>query len=149
MVYALAAYAPRWAARAGLAVGLLGAVLAALRHFSGGASDSLLPTAGSIGVAVVAAWALGDLRRARMRQLVSFHTLGGALIGQLTSDPAKRYATLCAAQPERDTCRETSPRHMSGDRTCASRARIHSAQGRKNLSGVMGRSRMRLPVACQ
>ncbi|MGY1623080.1 sensor histidine kinase [Geodermatophilus sp. SYSU D00965] len=65
MVYALAAYAPRWAGRAGLVVGLLGAVLAALRYFSGGASDSLLPTAGSIGVAVVAAWALGDLRRAR------------------------------------------------------------------------------------
>ncbi|MGY1824080.1 sensor histidine kinase [Geodermatophilus sp. SYSU D00079] len=68
-VYALAAYAPRWAGRAGLAVGLLGAVLAALRYFSLGASDALLPTAGSIGVAVVAAWALGDLRRARVRRL--------------------------------------------------------------------------------
>jgi signal transduction histidine kinase len=65
MVHALAAYAPRWAGRAGLAVGLVGAVLAALRYFSAGASDALLPTAGSIGVAVVAAWALGDLRRAR------------------------------------------------------------------------------------
>jgi transposase InsO family protein len=28
---------------------------------------------------------------------VSFHALGGELIGQLTLDPAKRYATLCAA----------------------------------------------------
>jgi hypothetical protein len=28
---------------------------------------------------------------------VSFHALSGALIGQLTLDPAKRYATICAA----------------------------------------------------
>jgi len=28
---------------------------------------------------------------------VSFHALNGDLIGQLTLDPAKRYATLCAA----------------------------------------------------
>ncbi len=28
---------------------------------------------------------------------VSFHALSGDLIGQLTLDPAKRYATLCAA----------------------------------------------------
>ncbi|MGY1806176.1 IS481 family transposase, partial [Blastococcus sp. SYSU D00669] len=28
---------------------------------------------------------------------VSFHALDGDLIGQLTLDPAKRYATLCAA----------------------------------------------------
>jgi signal transduction histidine kinase len=70
MVHALAAYAPRWAGRAGLAVGLVGAALAALRYFSLGASDALIPSAGSIGVAVVAAWALGDLRRARLRRLV-------------------------------------------------------------------------------
>ncbi|SFL72356.1 sensor histidine kinase [Geodermatophilus ruber] len=65
MIYALAAYAPRWAGRAGLAIGLFGAVLAALRFFSANAGDALIVTAGSIGVAVVAAWALGDLRRAR------------------------------------------------------------------------------------
>jgi signal transduction histidine kinase len=69
MVYALAAYAPRWAGRAGLAVGLLGALLAGLRYFSSGAGDALVLSAGSIGVAVVAAWALGDLRRARVRRL--------------------------------------------------------------------------------
>ncbi|SEO74640.1 hypothetical protein, partial [Trujillonella endophytica] len=28
---------------------------------------------------------------------VSFHALSGDLIGQLTLNPAKRYATLCAA----------------------------------------------------
>jgi signal transduction histidine kinase len=69
MVYALAAYAPRWASRGGLVAGLFGAVVAALRYFSGGASDSLLWTAGAIGVAVVAAWALGDLRRARLQRI--------------------------------------------------------------------------------
>ena len=35
-------------------------------YFSYGVSDALIPTAGAIGVAVVAAWALGDLRRARL-----------------------------------------------------------------------------------
>ncbi|MFW3172274.1 sensor histidine kinase [Geodermatophilus sp. CPCC 206100] len=69
MVHALAAYAPRWAGRAGLALGLLGALLAGLRYFSSGASDALLPSTASIAVAVVAAWALGDLRRARVRRL--------------------------------------------------------------------------------
>jgi signal transduction histidine kinase len=69
MVYALAAYAPPWAGRAGVALGLFGAVLAALRYFPGSGSDALLLTAGSIGVAVVAAWALGDLRRARVLRL--------------------------------------------------------------------------------
>jgi signal transduction histidine kinase len=68
MIYALAAYAPRWASRAGLAIGLFGAAIAALRYFSAGVSDALLPTAGAIGIAVVAAWALGDLRRARLQR---------------------------------------------------------------------------------
>jgi signal transduction histidine kinase len=69
MVYALAAYAPRWASRAGLAIGLGGAVLAAF-FLSGyaGSSDFLLAAA-AIGVLVVAAWALGDLRRARLQQV--------------------------------------------------------------------------------
>jgi signal transduction histidine kinase len=67
-VHALAAYAPRWASRAGLALGLVGALLAGLRYFSVNASDALVPSAGSIAVAVVAAWALGDLRRHRRLQ---------------------------------------------------------------------------------
>jgi signal transduction histidine kinase len=66
MIYALAAYAPQWASRGGLALGLLGAVLASLRYFSANVSDALVPTALVIGVAVVASWALGDLRRARL-----------------------------------------------------------------------------------
>ncbi|NEK59853.1 sensor histidine kinase [Geodermatophilus sabuli] len=73
MVHALAAYAPRWAGRAGLALGLLGAVLAGLRYFATNATDALVPSVGSIGVAVVAAWALGDLRRARLRRLDDLH----------------------------------------------------------------------------
>lgn len=71
MVYALAAYGPRWASRGGLGLGLFGAAIAALRYFSTVASASLIPTAGAIAVAVVAAWALGDLRRARLQRFDS------------------------------------------------------------------------------
>jgi signal transduction histidine kinase len=69
MIYALAAYGPGWASRAGLALGLLGALLAPLRYFSANASDALVASALAIGVAVVASWALGDLRRARLQRL--------------------------------------------------------------------------------
>ena len=70
MVYSLAAYAPSWASRAGLAAGLVAAVLAALRYYSGlYEPQSLVFMAGAIGVTVIAAWALGDLRRARLLQL--------------------------------------------------------------------------------
>jgi signal transduction histidine kinase len=71
MIYALAAYAPRWAGRGGLALGLFGAAIAALRYFSSNVGDALVPTAGAIAVAVVAAWALGDLRRARLQRFDS------------------------------------------------------------------------------
>jgi signal transduction histidine kinase len=90
MVYALAAYAPRWAGRAGLAVGLVGAVLAALRYFSLGASDALVPSGGSIAVTVVAAWALGDLRRARLRRLVDLRERAQLL--ELERDQEMRLA---------------------------------------------------------
>jgi signal transduction histidine kinase len=80
MVYTLAAYATRWASRAVLAVGLVGSALAALRYFTsvfdpytyGSPISTLVQTllfTGAIGVTVVAAWALGDLRRARLQQL--------------------------------------------------------------------------------
>ena len=71
MVYALAAYSTRWAARAGLAVGLVGAGLAALRYWNYGVAASVVPVAGAIGVSVVAAWALGNLRRARLQQMAA------------------------------------------------------------------------------
>jgi signal transduction histidine kinase len=69
MVYALAAYAPRWASRAGLAVGLVGAALAAAAYFSDSSLLGFLVASGAIGALVVAAWALGDLRRARVQQV--------------------------------------------------------------------------------
>src|SRR4051794_22156236 len=69
MIYALAAYAPRWAGRAGLGIGLLGALLAGLRYYAYAASDALPVSVVTGGIAVVAAWALGDLRRARVQRV--------------------------------------------------------------------------------
>jgi signal transduction histidine kinase len=71
MIYALAAYAPRWASQAGVGIGLVGALLAAVQFFSYGLVSSIVPTAMAIGVTVVAAWALGNLRRARLQQLTA------------------------------------------------------------------------------
>ncbi|MGY1841386.1 MULTISPECIES: sensor histidine kinase [unclassified Modestobacter] len=70
MVYALAAYGPRWASKAGLATGLVGGVLAAFTYYTGPYDPaSLMVSSGAIGVSVVAAWALGDLRRARVLRM--------------------------------------------------------------------------------
>ncbi|MCF6746430.1 sensor histidine kinase [Blastococcus sp. KM273128] len=89
MVYSLAAYAPRWAGQAGLAVGLLGALLASLRYYSTDVFDAVVP-AGSIGVAVVAAWALGDLRRARLLRLAALEERAQLL--ELERDQEMRLA---------------------------------------------------------
>ncbi len=88
-VYALAAYAPRWAAQAGLGTGLLGALLAAARYWSDLAS-SVLPTALAIGVSVVAAWALGNLRRARLQQMAALEERAQLL--ELERDQEMRLA---------------------------------------------------------
>jgi signal transduction histidine kinase len=69
VVYSLAAYAPRWASRAGLALGLVGALLAAITVSSYSSGLGVLAASVGIGVLVVAAWALGDLRRARLQQV--------------------------------------------------------------------------------
>ena len=69
MVYALAAYAPRWASRAGLVTGLVGALLASARYYSNDQVDAFVVSAGAISVLVIASWALGDLRRARLQQV--------------------------------------------------------------------------------
>jgi signal transduction histidine kinase len=90
MIYALAAYAPRWAGQAGLIAGLAGAVLAALRYFDFGDSTSLLVGVASISVAVVAAWALGNLRRARLQQLAAFEERAQLL--ELERDQEMRLA---------------------------------------------------------
>ncbi|WP_181770863.1 sensor histidine kinase [Amycolatopsis pittospori] len=68
-VHAAAAYGPRWTGRAGLAAGLFGAVL-------GGLSWPLLPSSVTAHVlvgallasTVVAAWAMGSLRRVRLAE---------------------------------------------------------------------------------
>ncbi|RBY93828.1 sensor histidine kinase [Blastococcus sp. TBT05-19] len=90
MIYALAAYAPRWAARAGLGIGLLGAGLAALRFFDYGLASSVVPTTAAIGVSVVAAWSLGRLRRARVQQLASLEERARLL--ELERDQEMRLA---------------------------------------------------------
>lgn len=71
MVYALAAYAPRWAGRWGLVVGLIGAALAAVRYYGLANGESIVLSGGAIAVTVVAAWALGNLRRARLNQFLA------------------------------------------------------------------------------
>lgn len=90
MVYALAAYSTRWAATAGLAAGFVGAGLAALRYWNYGFASSLVPTATAIGVSVVAAWALGNLRRARLQQLAALEERAQLL--ELERDQEMRLA---------------------------------------------------------
>ncbi len=89
-VYALAAYGPRWAAQAGLAAGLAGALLAALRYWNYGLASSLVPSAAAIAVSVVAAWALGNLRRARLEQLAALEERAQLL--ELERDQEMRLA---------------------------------------------------------
>jgi signal transduction histidine kinase len=90
MVYALAAYAPRWAAQAGLGAGLVGALLAAATYWGYGIASSVAPTALAIGVSVIAAWALGNLRRARLQQLAALQERAQLL--ELERDQEMRLA---------------------------------------------------------
>jgi signal transduction histidine kinase len=92
MVYALAAYGPQWAEWAGLAAGLFGAVLAGVRFYylSYGGPDALLASTGSIAVTVVAAWALGRLRRARLVQMAGLEERARLL--ELERDQEMRLA---------------------------------------------------------
>ncbi|RBY86997.1 sensor histidine kinase [Blastococcus sp. TF02A-26] len=72
MVHALAAYGPRWAGAAGLVLGLFGAVLVATFYYAASeAPENLVLITGTIGIAVVAAWALGHLRRLRVQRELS------------------------------------------------------------------------------
>jgi signal transduction histidine kinase len=95
MIYALAAYSPRWAGQAGLGIGLFGALAAGLRYYSPGAQDGLLASVVTGGVAVVAAWALGNLRRARVQRLAALEERARLL--ELERDQEMRLA----AQTER------------------------------------------------
>lgn len=71
MLYALAAYGPRWASSGGLAVAVLGAVAAGGRYFTGEFStwQSTTFTIAFLILFVVAVWAFGDLRRVRNQEL--------------------------------------------------------------------------------
>jgi signal transduction histidine kinase len=95
MIYALAAYAPRWAGQAGLVTGLVGAVLAGIRYYAPEAQDALLASVVTGGVGVVAAWALGNLRRARVQRLAALEERARLL--ELERDQEMRLA----AQTER------------------------------------------------
>jgi signal transduction histidine kinase len=95
MIYALAAYAPRWAGQAGLGIGLAGAVLAGIRYYAPDAQDALLASVVTGGVGVVAAWALGNLRRARVQRLAALEERARLL--DLERDQEMRLA----AQTER------------------------------------------------
>lgn len=75
MVYALAAYGPSAWRKAGLGLGLAGSVLAGGRYFGGvyiGSSTDVVQgtlfAAVAIAVLVLATWALGDLKRARLHR---------------------------------------------------------------------------------
>ncbi len=114
MVYALAAYAPTWARRAGLAAGIAGAGLAALRYFTGiyyGTTQSFdgdtyangLPSsiydlqgafvsAVAISVLVLASWALGSVRRSRLRHLTDLQDRARLL--ELEHDQEIRLAAI-------------------------------------------------------
>lgn len=67
-LYALAAYAPRWASRGGLVLGLAGGPMAAVRYFG---FDAVAMGVIAIGVCALAlaAWSLGDLQRVRRQQM--------------------------------------------------------------------------------
>jgi signal transduction histidine kinase len=95
MIYALAAYAPRWAGQTGLGIGLVGAVLAGIRYYAPGAQEALLASVVTGGVGVVAAWALGNLRRARVQRLAALEERARLL--ELERDQEMRLA----AQTER------------------------------------------------
>ncbi|HEX6235338.1 MAG TPA: histidine kinase [Jiangellaceae bacterium] len=65
-LYSIAAYGPRWASRLGLAVGVLGAVLASQRYvLVGGGSGSFVTGVMLYTAAAAGAWALGDVRGLR------------------------------------------------------------------------------------
>ena len=73
-LYSIAAYGPRWASRLGLAVGVLGAVLASQRYvLVGDGSGAFLTGVMLYAAAAAGAWALGDvrgLRQAYVNELV-------------------------------------------------------------------------------
>ncbi|WP_328292130.1 sensor histidine kinase [Kineococcus sp. NBC_00420] len=70
-VYALAAYAKPWASRGGLALGLAGALVCAVRFFSGTGIGAVVLLSAFIGFMVLASWSLGSLRRSQRQNEVA------------------------------------------------------------------------------
>jgi len=71
VIYTVAAYSQRWeAGRVALATGLLGAPLSAGVYYNPAlGSDGFVTVTFTIAVSVVAAWALGTVRRSRLQQV--------------------------------------------------------------------------------
>jgi len=70
VIYTVAAYGERWAGRVSLAIGLLGAPLGAGVYYNPAfGSDAFVTVTFTIAVSVVAAWALGTVRRSRLQQV--------------------------------------------------------------------------------
>jgi signal transduction histidine kinase len=63
-LYSLTAYGPRWAGRAGLALGFVGTMLAGARYYRV-EGNYLALFAGFVGLLLLASWALGTMRRLR------------------------------------------------------------------------------------
>jgi signal transduction histidine kinase len=70
-VYAMAAYAASWASRGGLALGLAGALVCAVRFFSGTGIGAVVLLSAFIGFMVLASWSLGSLRRSQRQNEVA------------------------------------------------------------------------------
>lgn len=70
VIYTVAAYGQRWAGRVVLATGLLGAPLGANAYYGEPyTTDTFVRVTFMIAVSVVAAWALGTVRRSRLQQI--------------------------------------------------------------------------------
>ncbi|MGI8722026.1 MAG: sensor histidine kinase [Geodermatophilaceae bacterium] len=70
VIYTVAAYGQRWAGRVVLATGLLGAPLGAGVYYNPAfGSDAFVTVTFTIAVSVVAAWALGTVRRSRLQHI--------------------------------------------------------------------------------
>ena len=68
-IYAVTAYGPRWAGRAALAVGFIGTMLAGIVYYHLGIDPTeLLFFAAFVSAMLLAAWALGTMRRLRQRE---------------------------------------------------------------------------------
>ena len=70
-IYAMAAYAASWASRGGLALGLAGALVCAVRFFSGTGLGAVVLLSAFIGFMVLASWSLGSLRRSQRQNEVA------------------------------------------------------------------------------